>query len=227
MKALIIEDDNEIVESIELALQMSYPEMEMVTTHLGERALEMREAEEPDIVILDLGLPDISGFEVLKQIRAKSSVPIIILTVKSAQGDIAKGLQWGANDYVIKPCGQMELVARIKARLRGNNRYDYDLPITLGLLQLNPVTHEFIIKDKPVRLTAIETQVMQCLMKNEGRVATYSIIAEDVWGDDCPGTVDSLRVHIRRLREKIEDDPANPQVILTKTGIGYAMGKAN
>lgn len=118
MKILIIEDDQEIVDAVSLAFQIRWPEDNLVSTHLGEKGLEMVESENPDVVILDLGLPDISGFEVLKQTRLFSDVPILILMVRADEADIVKGLEWGADDYVVKPIRQLELLSRIKALTR-------------------------------------------------------------------------------------------------------------
>ncbi|UCG84005.1 MAG: response regulator transcription factor [Dehalococcoidia bacterium] len=227
MKALIIEDDPEIVESVSLAFQMGWPEATLITTHLGKKGLEIMEVENPDIIILDLGLPDIGGFEVLKQTRLFSSVPIIILTAKTDEVDIVKGLEWGADDFLVKPCGQLELLARIKARVREKNNHNNDAPISYGPLYFNPLTRQLMKDTSEIKLTAIEAHIINRLMINSGRVATYSKLAECVWGDDYPGSVDSLRVHIRRLREKIEEEPSQPKIIITKSGIGYSLAKFN
>lgn len=227
MKALIIEDDPEIVEAVSLAFQMGWPEAKLISTHLGKKGLDIAEVENPNIIILDLGLPDIGGFEVLRQTRLFSSVPIIILTAKTEEANIVKGLEWGADDFIVKPCGQLELLARIKARVREkNNRHD-EAPISYGPLHFNPLTRQLINGNCEIKLTAIESHILHYLMMNSGRVATYSKLAENVWGDDYPGSVDSLRVHIRRLREKIEADPGQPKIIITKSGIGYSLAKYN
>lgn len=227
MKALIIEDDPEIVESISLALQIRWPETQIVSTHLGRKGIELAESEAPDIIILDLGLPDTSGFDVLKRVRSFSSVPIIILTVKSDEADIVRGLEWGADDYIVKPCGQLELLARVKARIRDKGRSAEESPLSYGPLRFNSSTRQLMNRKKEIKLTAIEAHIIHHLMRNAGHLATYSSLAEEVWGEDYPGSVDSLRVHIRRLREKIETDPSHPQFILTKAGIGYYLGKPN
>lgn len=225
MKALIIEDDREIVESISLALQIRWPETRIVSTHLGKTGIELAESEAPDIIILDLGLPDISGFEVLKQVRSFSSVPIVILTVRSDEAAIVKGLEWGADDYISKPCGQLELLARIKARIRDKSPVAVEAPLSYGPLRFDPVTRQLVNQTKEIQLTAIEAHIIRLLMRNAGRVVTHSALADEVWGEDHPDAVESLRVHIRRLREKIEADPSHPQFIITKPGIGYQLAK--
>jgi two-component system KDP operon response regulator KdpE len=225
MKSLVIEDDQEIVEAVSLAIRMGWPDSETVATHLGKKGVELVETEGPDIVILDLGLPDISGFEVLKRIRLFSAVPIIILTVKAEEASIVKGLEWGADDYIVKPCGQLELMARIKARIRDSSNYGEESSVYYGPMYFDPTIRHFVNGKNEVKLTAIESHIVNCLMRKGGRVATYGRLADVVWGSEYPGSVDSLRVHIRRLREKIEDDPGNPKIVLTKSGIGYYMAK--
>lgn len=225
MKALIIEDDNEIVDSISLSLKMLWPEVKVLSTHLGKKGIELAEVEEPDIIILDLGLPDTSGFDVLQKVRTFTSIPIIILTVKADEVDIIKGLEWGADDYIVKPCSQLELLARVKARLRDRTRFDQQSVRSFGALRFNPSTRQLQIRDREVQLTAVEANIVRCLLRNAGNVVTYSSLAEEVWGEDYPGSVDSLKVHIRRLRGKIEENPSNPQIIINKAGIGYLLAK--
>lgn len=224
MKVLIVEDNRDIVETISLALQIRWPEAKLVSTHLGEKGIELVESESPDIVILDLGLPDISGFEVLKQIRLFSVVPIIILTVRAEEADIVKGLEWGADDYVVKPFSQLELLARVKAQIRGQTR-SREESLVCGPLSFDPSTRQLLYGGKEIALTRTEAHILRHLMNNAGHVVTHSSLAEEVWGEDYPGAADSLKVHIRRLREKLETDPSQPQLILTKAGIGYFLKK--
>ena len=224
MKFLIIEDDPGVVETVSIALQMRWPEAKIVSTHLGERGIDLVESEAPDIVILDLGLPDMNGFEVLKQVRLFSNVPIIILTVRGDEADVVKGLEWGADDYIVKPFRQMELIARVGVHLRGRALSD-ELPLTCGPLRFESSTRQLFRGDKEIYLTATESIIMRHLMKNAGRVVTHSSLAEEVWGRDYPGAADSIKVYIRRLREKIEEDPSSPKLILTKPGIGYRLVK--
>lgn len=224
MKVLIIEDDREIVEAISLAFQIRWPEAKVVSTHLGEKGVELVESEAPDIVILDLGLPDISGFEVLDQIRRFSNVPTIILTVRSEEADVVRGLECGADDYITKPFRQLELLARVKALIRRQSPSEEETVIA-GALRLDATTGQLHHDGKEIALTITESRILNHLMKNAGYVTTHSSLAEAVWGDDYPGVVDSLKVHIRRLREKIEADPSHPQLILTKTGVGYFLTK--
>lgn len=224
MKVLIIEDDKEIVDAISLAFQIRWPEAKVISTRLGQKGVELVESESPDIVILDLGLPDITGFDVLRQIRQFSAVPTIILTVRADEADVVKGLEWGADDYITKPFRQLELLARVKSMIRRHTPAEENM-IVFGPLRLDPETAQLQMGDKEIALTVTEKNILAHLMKNSGRVVTHSNLAEAVWGDDYPGATDSLKVHIRRLREKIEEDPGKPRIILTKTGIGYFLAK--
>ena len=225
MKVLIIEDEKEIVEAISLAFEIRWPESNVVSTHLGEKGIEMVENEAPDIVILDLGLPDISGFEVLKQVRLFSSVPMIILTVRAEEADIVKGLEWGADDYIVKPFKQMELLARVKTQMRKQTPVGEETILVCGALRFDAYARQLMNGNKEINLTATESLILGHLMRNTGHIVTHSSLGDEVWGEYYPGAADSLKVHIRRLREKIEADPSHPQLILTKPGIGYFMAK--
>jgi two-component system response regulator VicR len=222
MKVLIIEDDKEIVDAISLAFQIRWPEAKVVSTRLGKKGVELVESEAPDIVILDLGLPDINGFEVLRQIRLFSSVPIIILTVRAEETDIVKGLEWGADDYIVKPFRQLELLARVRALIRRRTPAEEET-LVVGPLRLEATTGQLLHNSQEIALTITESRLLSHLMRNAGHVVTHSSLAEAVWGNDYPGATDSLKVHIRRLREKIEADPSHPQLILTKSGVGYFL----
>ena len=225
MKVLIIEDNQEIVEAISLAFQIRWPEAKLVSTQFGERGIELVESENPDVVILDLGLADISGFEVLKQLRLFSAVPIIILTVRSDEADIVKGLEWGADDYMVKPFRQMELLARIKALTRRRSRFVEETPLVCGQLHFNPAARQLFYGEKEISLTPNEGHILRALIENAGRPVTHSELAEAVWDADYTDAAANLKVHIRRLREKLEADSSHPQLILTKAGIGYILTK--
>jgi len=224
MKVLLVEDDREIVDAISLAFQIRWPEAEIISTRLGEKGVDMVESESPDLVILDLGLPDISGFEVLRQVRLFSSVPTIILTVRSEEAAVVKGLEWGADDYIVKPFRQLELLARVKSLIRRKGPLDEE-SLSYGQLELDVTSGTINYLGKEINLTVTESHILSHLMKNAGHAVTHLSLAEAVWGEDYPGATDSLKVHIRRLREKIEVDPGHPQLILTKTGVGYMLAK--
>lgn len=227
MKLLIIEDDQETVEVFSLAFHIRWPEARVVSTNLGEKGIEMVESEAPDVVVLDLGLPDINGFEVLKQIRLFSKVPIIITTVRAEETSIVRGLEMGADEYIIKPFGQLELLARVQAMLRRQQPLIGEEPIVCGPLRFGPSMSKLLYNGKEIYLTRTEGLLLYQLMKHTGSVLSYSSIAEAVWGDYYPGVGDNIRVCIRHLREKIETDPRYPKLILNKIGVGYYLAKSD
>jgi len=225
MKVLIIEDDRDIVEVITLSFKIRWPEVKAVSTNRGEMGAQLVESENPDVVILDLGLPDMSGFEVLKQIRLFSDVPILILTVRSEESDIVKGLEWGADDYMVKPFRQLELLSRIKALIRRRDSFDQETPLVCGQLHFDPTTRQLNHGGREISLTRTEGSILYHLMKNAGQAVPYHRLAESVWGDNYPDATENLRVCIRRLREKIEADPSNPKIILNMASVGYLLPK--
>jgi two-component system KDP operon response regulator KdpE len=230
MKILVIDDDEKIIEFIALILNLGWPEAKLVSTTLGEKGIQLVDTESPNIVILDLGLPDINGFEVLKQIRQFSSVPIIVLTVSDEESDIVKALEWGANEYVVKPFRQMELLARLKSLVRKHdatpleqNKPEYKI----GLWNFDSQKH--ILKNnaqKTIYLTRTESTILQHLVRNIGKVVTIQSLTNELWDEYYPGAIEAIRVYIRRLRKKIETEPGAPQVILTEPGIGYVIKKS-
>jgi DNA-binding response OmpR family regulator len=226
MKILIIEDTPVVVETISLALEMRWPDVKIISIASGEQGIEMVESESPDAIILDLGLPDISGFDVLKRIRLFSKVPILILTVRADESDIVKGLEWGADDYMVKPFKQLELLARIKTILRRKESTD-DEPLVTGQLRYDPVSFKLTNGQKEIIVSRTEGLIIGHLMRNSGNTVSHTSIAEAIWGDDYPDAADSIKVHIRHLREKLEEDPGNPKLILTKPGIGYMIARNN
>jgi len=225
MNVLIIEDDKCIAESVSLTVRIRWPEAHIEFTDLGKKGIELAHSEKVDIIILDLVLPDVSGFEVLKQIRAFSSVPIVILTALGDEDNVIKALELGADDYITKPCGRLALLARIKARIRSSKRTDEESVISWGSLRFDSLKLELLFRNKEIKLTTTEAKMIECLLRNAGSVVPYSRIVEELWGDNYPGTLDSVRVHIRRLRQKMEPDPSHPQLIITKPGVGYFLAK--
>lgn len=225
MRTLIIEDDQKIAEFISLAFQTGWPGAKLVLTRRGEEGVDLVEQQTPDLVILDPALPDIDGFNVLKQIRLFSTVPIIIITERADEMSIVKGLEWGADEYMTKPFGQLELLARIRAIMRRQYPPIEELPVVYGPLCLYPSTGHLTLGRKRISLTRTESLILHHLMKNAGQVLTHSSLAKPLWGEDYPGAIDALRVYIQRLRTKLETEPSHPQLILTKPGIGYFMAE--
>jgi two-component system response regulator VicR len=222
---LLVEDSEEIAEAIKLTLSVRWPEAKIITSGNGNDAIKLIQKEKPELVILDLGLPDISGFEVLKRLRSFSKVPVIIVTVRGDEADIVRGLELGANDYIVKPFRQMELLSRVNNQIRKETRVPEDSPMFTGTLRLHPATHEVFVGLKQVKLTPIESKLLAALMRNAGQIMTQAGLASEIWGGFYPDAAQSLKVHIRRLRQKLETNPSSPDLILTRTGVGYYINK--
>lgn len=222
MKVLIIEDDAEVAEFISLAFEVGWPEARLITCHHGTQGIEMIQKESPDVVILDLGLPDIDGIEVIKDVRDFSSVPIIIATVRATEADIVKGLERGADEYLVKPFGQLELLARVKAVLRRQQGRE-DASIICGQLRFDPLASILSFGKNTVHVTRTEGYILRELMRNPNYVVTYNQLADAIWGDFYPNAPEALRVYIRRLRAKMEKDLQGAGLIRTSPGAGYIL----
>jgi two-component system response regulator RegX3 len=221
-KILVVEDEESVLDPLELLLTKEG--YSIVTARDGKEALEKFDQSSPDLILLDLMLPEISGTQVCRQIRSKSSVPIIMLTAKDTEVDKVVGLELGADDYIVKPYSKAELVARIKAVLR---RQSSDSSSTdLGVISAGPVKididrHLVTINGITISLPLKEFELLEFLARNKGRVLTRTQLIDRVWGSDYFGDTKTLDVHVKRLRAKIEKDPANPVYIQTIRGLGY------
>ena len=221
---LVVEDEESYADALQVGL-----EREGFTVRVardGIEALGTFEAVRPDLVLLDLMLPRLSGIEVCRQLRSRSSVPIIMVTAKDDEVDTVVGLEVGADDYVTKPYRLRELVARMRAVLRRGSRDGADGSGETGVLEVGDVTldtdrHEVLVRGKRVELPLREFDVLELLLANAGRVVTRETLIDRVWGHDYVGDTKTLDVHIKRLRSKIEPDPAQPTRITTIRGLGY------
>jgi phosphate regulon transcriptional regulator PhoB len=221
---LIVEDEADIADLVKYQLEKEG--LTARTVGDGKQALDLIVRDHPDLIILDLMLPGTDGMEVCRRLRANSAtqaIPIIMLTAKAEEVDRILGLEMGADDYVPKPFSPRELVARVKAVLRrtATPLTLSEAPVGVGNLRLDPVRHEATKADRPVDLSAMEFRLLEFFLRHRGRVFTRTQLLDQVWGQDRfvePRTVD---VHIRRLREKVEDDPRRPALILTVRGMGY------
>ena len=221
-KILIVEDEESVIDPLELLLSKEGFTIE--TARDGREALEKFEKVLPDLVLLDLMIPIISGTEVCRQIRAKSQVPIIMLTAKDTEVDKVVGLELGADDYIVKPYSKAELVARIKAVLRRQGSEvtsEVSGIITAGPISIDIDRHLVMINGAATSLPLKEFELLEFLLRNKGRVLTRTQLIDRVWGSDYFGDTKTLDVHIKRLRAKIENDPANPVYIQTIRGLGY------
>jgi len=222
MRILVVDDDPEIIGLLKRGL--SYEGYTVETAADGTDALAKARDHEPDLVILDVMMPGIDGLEVSKRLRQAGDVPILMLTAKGGVTDIVAGLGSGADDYLVKPFAFDELLARVKALIRRQSPADEET-VASGPLRLEVTSGQVHLDGKEISLTITESRILAHLMRNAGHIVTHSSLAESVWGNDYPGAADSLKVHIRRLREKIEANPSQPRFILTKAGVGYFLAK--
>ncbi len=223
-KISIVEDEASFSEALEFLLGKEG--FSIVTAATGAEALRKFEQGGIDLVLLDLMIPEVSGIEVCRQIRAKSKIPIIMLTAKDSEVDKVVGLEIGADDYVTKPYSSRELVARIRAVLRRNGNDDVESAsglLTVGGVKMDVDRHQVSVNGSAISLPLKEFELLEFLMRNAGRVLTRMQLIDRVWGSDYVGDTKTLDVHIKRLRAKIETDPANPTVIQTVRGLGYKM----
>lgn len=227
MKVLLIEDDKEISEM--LSGYLATENYEVVCAFDGKKACEEFDASDYSIVLLDLMIPKINGMDVMKYIRNKSTVPIIIISAKDSDSDKALGLGLGADDYITKPFSVTEVVARIKANIRRNTEYAVACPeqaeLVWGTLIMNLDTHTVHKSGNRIELTAKEFDILHLLLENPQKVYTKAQIYSLIWKDAYIGDENAVNVHISRLRNKIENNPRNPQIIITVWGIGYKLGE--
>lgn len=223
MKIIIIEDNPDIVSIVSMALKIRWPDIEILSSNEGEKGISLIGDENPDIVILDIGLPDMCGFKVLEQIKAFSLASVIILTVKNSESDIVRGLELGADDYMTKPFRQLELISRVNAILRRQHIPGCGNPVKYRSLLLQSDLRLLFVEDKKINLTQTEGIILFHLLRNAEKVVPISTLAEAIWDFNDASTCESLRVYIHRLRNKIEKDPHNPTFIHTQSGVGYVL----
>jgi two-component system response regulator RegX3 len=223
-RILVVEDESSFSEALEFLLGKEG--FSVVTAATGTEALKKFDQGGIDLILLDLMIPEVSGTEVCRQIRTKSKVPIIMLTAKDSEVDKVVGLEIGADDYVTKPYSARELVARINAVLRrnsGDNQVVDNGVMTVGGIRMDIERHQVSMNGNPISLPLKEFELLEFLMRNAGRVLTRIQLIDRVWGSDYVGDTKTLDVHIKRIRAKIETDPANPKIIQTVRGLGYKM----
>jgi two-component system response regulator RegX3 len=221
-KILVVEDEDSVLDPLELLLNKEG--FTVVTAKTGKEALEKFDNAGADLILLDLMIPEVSGTEVCRQIRSKSQVPIIMLTAKDTEVDKVVGLELGADDYVVKPYSKAELIARIKAVLRRGSTTNASAGATLltaGPVEIDVESHKVKVLGNYVSFPLKEFELLEFLVRNSGRVLTRTQLIDRIWGSDYFGDTKTLDVHIKRLRAKIEKDPANPVFILTIRGLGY------
>ena len=225
---LVCDDDKEIVDAIEIYL--SQDGYKIYKAYDGEQAIQILDKEEIHLLIMDIMMPKLDGIRATLKIREYSSIPIIILSAKSEDTDKILGLNIGADDYICKPFNPLELVARVKSNLRrytslgsltGENKAIYQV----GGLVFNDDTKQVTVDDEPVKMTPIEYNILLLLMKNQGRVFSINQIYESIWNEDAIGADNTVAVHIRHIREKIEINPKEPRYLKVVWGVGYKIDK--
>ncbi len=235
-KVLIVDDEPSIVELVRFTLEKEGFRTEAATD--GHQALEAVERSRPDLVLLDLMLPGIDGLDVCRQLRQKARIPIIMLTAKATEVDKVVGLELGADDYITKPFSPRELVARVRAVLRrsqaraeasaaeGGAQPAAGQELRAGDIRMDVARHQVWVGERLVELTPKEYELLRTFMANKGIVLTRELLLDRVWGYDFAGDTRTVDVHVVRLRQKLEDDPAHPRYIETVRGVGYRMRDA-
>ncbi|MBI4504861.1 MAG: response regulator transcription factor [Chloroflexi bacterium] len=223
MKILIVDDDRHILDALSVGFQLQWQDATIIAASDGDEGLRAFYEHNPDVVVLDIAMPGKSGFEVLQEIRRTSDVPVIMLTARGEELDQVRGLELGADDYVVKPFGHLALLARIKAVLR---RAELPAPIralpdfVAGDIAVNFQSHQVTLRGVPVKLTPVEYKLLYHLIRNAGRLMPHQALLDYVWGEDYGATTHYLKVFISRLRAKIEP-PDGPGYIETERGLGY------
>ena len=226
MKILIIEDDENMVDYIKNVFNAGWPEAEFSFAYKGEDGITLIDKEVPDVVLLDLGLPDMSGFDVLKQIRHYTEMTIVLITVRDDESDIVKGLTLGADEYIIKPFRQLELLARVRALTRRKMTLGEDLSVSYGPLKFGKTIREIIYEDNVIGVTLTEGRILYKLIESKGTVVTSDDIAKLIWGERFYSAI-NVKSYIHRIRQKLEVDPANPSLIINEPGVGYYINLAD
>ncbi len=220
MRILVIDDEAQIRRLLEIAL--GGRGWEVFTAPTGFEGLQAAGACKPDVILLDLNLPDAGGTEILASLREWSSVPVIVVSVRDAEEDIVSLLDTGADDYVTKPFYTNELIARVEAVHRRRSP-DREPIFVSGRLRLDRDTREVLVAGEPARLTPTEYALLDLLARNAGKIVTRDRILREVWGPAGEGEEGNLRVYVNALRKKIEADPARPELLVTETGVGYRL----
>lgn len=220
-KILVIDDDENTLWLVSTLLQ--HNDFEVIKSTSATEGLDIARDQLPDLILLDVMMPDMDGWEVCRRLRETSAVPVIFITAKSSVKDVVKGLEIGGDDYVVKPFDNHELLARIRTQLRRGTtkRGEDELSFADGALQINFLTREVVVHGQSVELTPKEFTLLSVLARNAGRVLTRSELITQTWGPEYGEANESLKLYIHYLRKKIEKDPNNPEFILTSRGVGY------
>ena len=223
MKVLVVDDDPDVIDVVNLCFGLRWPEADVLAARDADEALKLIEHESPDLILLDVVLPGMDGFQICQEVRGFSDVPIVILTARDTEVDKVRGLEMGADDYVTKPFSHLELLARVRAVLR---RYQNQLPaigevFESGDLRIDYGSRAVTVRGQSVRLTPTEYSLLFHLTRNAGRVLPHHTLLAKVWGREYVDEIDYLKVYVRRLRQKLEGDPETMGRIVSERGVGY------
>ncbi len=225
-KILVIDDEPDMTKSIRLAITLQEPEWTVIESHNPVKGLNLIDAEKPDLVLLDLRMPEMSGFEVLKKLRRYSSVPVIVVSVDDDELDEVNALEEGADDYIQKPFGHLDLLAHIRSVLRRANGYQLQNKgtFTMGSIVVDYDTNTIVdSRGGKIFLTSTEASILKILSDNAGQVVTSEILLGKVWGSNYLDNREYLKVYMRKLRLKIEENPSRPKFLITVKGVGYKL----
>jgi two-component system KDP operon response regulator KdpE len=220
-KVLIIDDEPQIRRLLKMALESN--DYKVYESDTGKDGLLSVTMNRPDVILLDLGLPDKEGLSVLSQLREWSAVPIIVLTVRDEEQTKIAALDGGADDYITKPFNTGELLARIRVALRRSFKMDESPLFKSGTLNVDLNARIVKVRDEEVKLTATEYSILALMIKYSGRVLTHNFLIKEIWGIHYPDNFQILRVHVAQLRKKIEENPSFPQILITEPGVGYRL----
>jgi DNA-binding response OmpR family regulator len=223
MKVLVVDEEPDVFKLVAMSFHLQQPAWEVINAADGQEGLRMVDEERPDVVLLDIGLPEMSGFEVLRAIRLFSDVPVIMLTVHDDELSKVQGLELGADDYVTKPFSHLELLARVRAVLRRAHALPlaHARPFASGDIYVDFARREVTVRGEPVALTGTEYRLLYHLVRNAGRVLPHEVLLTRVWGREYTNEISYLKSYISRLRTKLERDPHHPEYILTEHRVGY------
>ncbi len=227
MKILIVDDEPDVIKVVSLSFNLQQPDWQLLAAPNGETALKLIDREHPDLVLLDVAMPEMDGFQVLKEIRRFSDVPVIMLTAKDDELSKVIGLERGADDYITKPFSHLELLARVRTVLRRVQSLPlaHADPFICDDLRVDYVQRKAFIKGKELPLTQTEYKLLYYLVRNAGQILSPEMLLVHVWGPEYADEIDYVKVYISRLRSKIEPDPRHPQYILTEQRLGYRFWK--
>ena len=223
MKVLIIDDEPEVLEVVNLCFSLRWPDAEIISASDGQNGLRAIEEQKPDLILLDIMLPELDGFQLCQEVRRFSDVPIVMLTARTGEVDKVRGLEMGADDYITKPFSHLELLARVRAVLR---RYESQLPAVdevfeSGDLRIDYASRVVSIRGQQVPLTPTEYSLLYHLTRNAGRVLPHHTLLAKVWGREYADEIDYLKVYVRRLRQKLDGDQETTGRIINERGVGY------